>query len=136
MRNTLLSILVIISILLMGCGEIFNLEAGADGESGVKNTNRGSKILYVGGTGAGNYTKIQDAVDNASNGDTVFVFKGIYKEHINVTKTLNLIGENRNNTIINGSNKGTIVNISANWVNISNFNIRNSGDNRSTGFRW
>ena len=30
--------------------------------------------LYVGGNGSGNYTKIQDAIDNASDGDTVFVF--------------------------------------------------------------
>ena len=30
--------------------------------------------LYVGGTGEGNYTKIQDAIDNASDGDTVYVF--------------------------------------------------------------
>jgi hypothetical protein len=34
--------------------------------------------LYVGGSGPGNYTKIQDAIDNASNGDTVFVFNGTY----------------------------------------------------------
>ena len=31
-------------------------------------------VLYVGGTGPKNYTKIQNAIDNASNGDTVFVF--------------------------------------------------------------
>jgi len=29
--------------------------------------------LYVGGSGFGNYTKIQDAIDNASDNDTVFV---------------------------------------------------------------
>jgi hypothetical protein len=34
--------------------------------------------LYVGGSGPGNYTRIQDAVDNASDGDTVFVFDGTY----------------------------------------------------------
>ena len=27
--------------------------------------------LYVGGNGTGNYSKIQDAIDNASDGDTV-----------------------------------------------------------------
>ncbi len=30
--------------------------------------------LYVGGDGPGNYTKIQDAINNASDGDTVFVY--------------------------------------------------------------
>jgi hypothetical protein len=32
------------------------------------------KTLYVGGSGPGNYTKIQDAIDNASNGNIVFVY--------------------------------------------------------------
>ena len=31
------------------------------------------KTLYVGGIGPENYTSIQDAVDNASEGDTIFV---------------------------------------------------------------
>ncbi|MHA1376567.1 MAG: hypothetical protein ACTSR7_19990, partial [Promethearchaeota archaeon] len=30
--------------------------------------------LYVGGNGTGNYTKIQDAIDDANPGDTVFVY--------------------------------------------------------------
>ncbi|RLF42667.1 MAG: hypothetical protein DRN17_07450, partial [Thermoplasmata archaeon] len=30
--------------------------------------------LYVGGSGEGNYSSIQDAVDNASNGDTIYVY--------------------------------------------------------------
>lgn len=33
-------------------------------------------ILYVGGSGPGNYSKIQDAIDDASKGDTVFVYNG------------------------------------------------------------
>ncbi len=50
-------------------------------------------ILYVGGSGSGNYSKIQDAIDNASDGDTVFVFKGIYYEHLRIGKDINLFGE-------------------------------------------
>ena len=34
--------------------------------------------LYVGGSGEGNYTKIQDAIDDASDGDIVFVYNGTY----------------------------------------------------------
>ena len=33
--------------------------------------------FYVGGNGPGNYTRIQDAIDDANNGDTVFVYEGI-----------------------------------------------------------
>ena len=36
-------------------------------------------ILYVGGSGPGNFTSIQDAVNNASEGDTVFVFDEVDK---------------------------------------------------------
>jgi len=38
--------------------------------------NENGNTLYVGGSGPNNYTKIQDAIDNASNGDTVFVYSG------------------------------------------------------------
>jgi hypothetical protein len=31
------------------------------------------KTLYVGGSGPGNYTKIQDAIDNSNIGDTILV---------------------------------------------------------------
>ena len=36
------------------------------------------QILYVGGTGSGNYSCINDAINNTSNGDTVFVYNGTY----------------------------------------------------------
>ena len=65
--------------------------------------------LYVGGSGPGNYTKIQDAVDNASDGDTVFVFddSSPYVENIVVNTSLSLIGEKKETTIINGSINGS-----------------------------
>jgi len=81
--------------------------------------------LYVGGSGPNNYTKIQDAIDNASNGDTVFVYNGTYNEGLNVNKSIDLIGEDKNTTIIKGSNWGLVVFISADYVIFSNFTIQN-----------
>ncbi len=56
-------------------------------------------ILYVGGSGEGNYPLIQDAIDDANDGDTVIVYSGIYHEEIVVNKAITLIAEN-SNTII------------------------------------
>ena len=56
-------------------------------------------ILYVGGTGFGNYTRIQDAIDNASDGFTIFVYNGTYYENIIVEKEIILKGENKNQSL-------------------------------------
>lgn len=87
--------------------------------------------LYVGGSGPGNYTKIQDAIDNASDGDTVFVYddSSPYYENLDVNKIISLIGENRDTTIIDGSENGDVINIYADRVDISGFTIQNSGSN-------
>ena len=61
--------------------------------------------LYVGGGGPGNYTKIQDAIDDAKRGDTVFVYddSSPYFEVIWIDKRIKLIGEKRETTIIDGT---------------------------------
>ena len=66
--------------------------------------NSNGNILYVGGEGPNNYTKIQDAINNAIDGDTVFVYNDSspYYENIIVDKAINLVGEERDTTIIIG----------------------------------
>jgi parallel beta-helix repeat protein len=88
---------------------------------------RGS-ILYVGGSGPDNYTTIQSAIDDAMEGDTVFVYNDSspYYENILIGKSINLIGENKNTTIIDGGGSGIGVYIPKNWVNISGFTITNN----------
>ena len=82
--------------------------------------------LYVGGNGPGNYTSIQKAIESASEKDTIFVFNGIYYETITISKTLNIQGESKNSTIINGQYKEDtdILFISADHVTINNFTIQ------------
>ena len=51
--------------------------------------------------GHGDYVTIQDAVNNANNGDEIIVFEGEYEEAVDLgTKALHLHGLNANNTII------------------------------------
>ncbi|MFW6120374.1 MAG: right-handed parallel beta-helix repeat-containing protein [Petrotogales bacterium] len=62
----------------------------------------GRDILYVGGLGPGNYSKIQDAIDDANDGDTIFVYddSSPYKGYIHVDKSVNIIGENKYTTVV------------------------------------
>lgn len=79
--------------------------------------------LYVGGTGPGNYSTIQDAIDNSSDGDTVFVYSGTYIESLMINKTIHLLGEEKNNTILlrNNSGEESLMTITANRTVISGF---------------
>jgi parallel beta-helix repeat protein len=86
----------------------------------------GGKTLYVGGSGPGNYSKIQDAIDNASNGDRIFVYNGTYDENLRVNKSIHVIGEDKNTTIIDGGRRDNVVDIIANEVTIIGFTIQNS----------
>jgi len=60
--------------------------------------------FYVGGSGEGNYSQIQDAIDNASDGDIVFVYddSSPYYENVAINKALFLCGENKQSTKIIG----------------------------------
>lgn len=82
--------------------------------------------LYVGGFGPGNYTRIQDALNASSDGDTVFVFSGRYFERIFINASVHLLGEDAVSTIIDGSNvvqnKG-LVNILSDGVLIDGFTL-------------
>jgi parallel beta-helix repeat protein len=74
-----------------------------------------------------NFPTIQDAIDNASDGDTIFVFNGIYRENVVVNKSVSLLGESGSGTIIDGNN-GTepVVWIKADNVSISEFCLQNA----------
>ncbi len=89
--------------------------------------------LYVGGLGPGNYTKIQDAIDNASDEDTVYVYSGTYYENIVINKTINLIGEIKHDTIIDSKRHGHVIKIYSDYVNISGFTIQNSSSDGGLG---
>ena len=90
-------------------------------------------ILYVGGSGPNNYSKIQDAINDAMDGDTIFVYddSSPYYENIVINKSICLIGENSYTTVIDGMRKNCTICIFADDVSIKGFTIRNSSENGS-----
>lgn len=83
--------------------------------------------FYVGGSGPGNYTAIQDAIDDANDGDTVYVFSGTYNETLELNKRLRLLGEDKTTTIIDGQQEGCTINVSSEHAMIENFTILGGG---------
>lgn len=85
-----------------------------------------AKTLTVDDDGGADFDSVQDAIDSSTDGDTVRVFDGVYFQNILVNKTLNLIGNGSASTIINGQEWGSVVTITASWVNVSGFTVTNS----------
>ena len=75
---------------------------------------------------SGKNSSIQDAINSAATGDTIFVEKGVYKEfNISIDKSLILIGLNY--PVIDAEEKGYILNVSSDSVTISGFKLINVG---------
>jgi len=74
------------------------------------------------------FDSIQDAIDVSSAGDRIVVYAGTYNERLTITHKLDIFGEDKNITFIDGGDTGDVVNISAEYVNISHFTIRDSGN--------
>jgi nitrous oxidase accessory protein NosD len=76
------------------------------------------------------YQKIQDAINIASEGDVIFVYRGTYAEQLVIDKAVHLLGEDRNTTIIDSKNaegeSPKLVCITSDDVNMSCLTIHQS----------
>ena len=84
------------------------------------------EALYVGPREE--YTKIQDAIDAADRGDTVYVSTGTYYENVIVNKSVNLVGAGREHTTIDAGGHADGILITADNVRLSGFKIIRTGD--------
>jgi parallel beta-helix repeat protein len=73
------------------------------------------------------YSTIQQAINAASPGDTIYVKADTYYENVVLNKTVSLVGENRENTVIDGGGIEPVVSVGAHNVVVVNFTIRNGG---------
>lgn len=66
--------------------------------------NASNDNLYVGytpnATVTTTYDSVQDAVDNATAGQTIYVAAGTYKEMVTITKDIKIVGNSAADTII------------------------------------
>jgi parallel beta-helix repeat protein len=74
------------------------------------------------------YIRIQDAISNASPGDTIIIKPGIYREQIIIPKSLSLIGDpmGMSRPVIFGAS-GTIVIVGADNVTLQNLSLIGGG---------
>jgi len=85
----------------------------------IKLRGSGPRTWVVDDDGPADFSTIQEAINAASDGDTVFVKAGAYSEPIQINKALTLLGENKSTTFI----KDWYIGVYANNVRISNFTI-------------
>lgn len=69
------------------------------------------------------YPSINAAIENAADGDTIFVKEGTYNEVLVIDKALSLRGEDKETTVINGGNKGTVILVRHDNVEVSGFSV-------------
>ena len=95
------------------------------------------------------YYSIQEAVDAAAEGGTVYVAPGEYRGRVSITKSVNIVGVNKDNTIIayNDSQQGTdtgvpktrfhgdtvVINAANATVNFENITIANDAESTIPG---
>jgi len=102
MKTRIVKQMIVVTLLLVfiGASAAFGLKTNV--ASNYQPMTRGN-WLYVGGSGPGNYTSIQKAIDKSSNGDTIYVYNKTYNENLDTkAKKITLMGENRDITIIQG----------------------------------
>lgn len=122
MSKKTISIIAILFIMLVASISIFYLFYYKDSNNQY---DKGSHFVSI--DGKGDYSSVQEAIDSASENETIFVSDGTYYENIRITKPLKLIGEDRDTTIISGNGSGAVISISADYVKISGFTITNGG---------
>jgi len=88
-----------------------------------------NSTIYVDDDGEADVRTIQEALDIAKHGDTIFVYSGMYEEcNLIINTSITVQGENPTTTSIQGDGSHSILRIYANQVNISGFTLTNGGD--------
>jgi len=138
-KNQLLIRALVIGMVIMfiGASSLPGLAANVK----IKNTQTKSMslmnrdIIYVdddntagpwNGTQAHPYQYIQDGIDNANAGDTIYVFNGTYIENLYINKAVDLVGESKESVLVNSASSSETIHLKVNHINISGFSVTNN----------
>ncbi len=83
--------------------------------------------IIINASGGGDYTHIQWAIDNATDGDTIVVEPGEYFENLLIENSISLIGQDQRNTTIVSADEMDVISIRSSFVKISGFTIVGKG---------
>ena len=75
------------------------------------------------------YAKIQQAIDNATNGDVIEVHSGTYHENVYVFKPVALLGVDTGQgmPLVDASGAGSVITLASNGTTVEGFNVTDSG---------
>ncbi len=75
------------------------------------------------------YSSIQEALNNASDGDIIEVQSGVYVEHVNVLHSVALIGVDTGSgrPVVDANKSSSAITLRANGTRIEGFNLTGSG---------
>jgi parallel beta-helix repeat protein len=90
----------------------------------VKLASSSPQTWIVDDDGPADFRTIQESINAANEGDTILVRNGTYHEHVNVPKSLSIIGDGINSTVIDGGGGGIVVYVIANDVLIKGFEVK------------
>lgn len=80
--------------------------------------------LYVGGNNSSHYKTIQDAIDNSTSGDTIYVYNGTYNQNLDTKlKKITLEAESLNVNVTGPTAASPVINIGTSNVVVSGFTI-------------
>ena len=88
----------------------------------------------VDGSGVADFTRIQDAINNAKDGDTILVYSGIYYENVVVGKSVTLKGIDQ--PVVDANSSGSAITLTEDRITLEGFNATNSGSSwRDVGIK-
>ena len=123
---------LLLPILFMGLAMIFSFSipaVAADSSAIYVNTSgndawNGQSATHDPSSDIGPKKTIENAVNTVDSNGTVYIANGVYNENsIDITKSMNIIGQSPDNTIINAQHQGTSIFNTQNNINLDIENI-------------